>query len=240
MIVRMLPLVLALYASGAVSDQVVAWQAESPNQQVQLLELYTSQGCSSCPPADTWLLAMARSDPHFRTVVPVAFHVTYWNALGWPDEFAQVAFDARQRETARRANARVYTPGIFLSGEEWRQWRSGEPVPEGSPVGVLAFQGISGSSTQFRFSPKQPINSNVILHVAFLTKEATTRVRRGENRGRRLPEGYIVRTHRALNMRCEKTCEVEASLEPPEGTNILVAWVTDQHGTHLQATGAHF
>ena len=111
-------LLVPLVAAGA--DAV---RLESPGPRVSLLELYTSEGCSSCPPADRWVSKL-RDDPRlWHEVVPVAFHVDYWDYIGWPDRFASPAFGARQREYARtRHVSTVYTPGLVLAGEEWRSW----------------------------------------------------------------------------------------------------------------------
>lgn len=63
------------------------WSVESPPEQAYLLELFTSQGCSSCPPADAWLSRLKQDPELFKRVVPVAYHVTYWDYLGWKDPF---------------------------------------------------------------------------------------------------------------------------------------------------------
>ncbi len=93
-----LPL-FCLLASSALGAAPL--QFTSPETRVTLLELYTSEGCSSCPPADRWLSGL-RDDPRlWREVVPVAFHVDYWDAIGWPDRFASAAHSERQRTYAR-------------------------------------------------------------------------------------------------------------------------------------------
>jgi hypothetical protein len=89
--------------------------ATSGPARASLLELYTSEGCSSCPPADRWLSQM----PPRRDVVPLAFHVDYWDRLGWKDRFAQAAFSQRQRARNRGAGW-VYTPQVMLDGAERR------------------------------------------------------------------------------------------------------------------------
>src|SRR5262249_29700765 len=80
-------------------------------------ELYTSEGCSSCPPADRWLSGLAQRGISGDAAVLLAFHVDYWNGLGWPDRFSKAAFSARQREVAAYAsNGAVYTPQVVLDG----------------------------------------------------------------------------------------------------------------------------
>ena len=215
------------------------WQAQSPSHQVHLLELYTSQGCSSCPPADRWLLALAHEYPSFDTVIPLAFHVTYWDQLGWRDAFAQPAFDSRQRALARRENIGVYTPGMFLNGGEYRQWRYRASLPKTPEVGVLSFRGRDGGVTEFQFQPVASSPEHYLLHTAFLSRKASTEVSRGENRGRRLQEGHIVRSYRQFRMGCAPGCTLQTELAAPQGSNVLVAWVTDATGRNVQATGSY-
>lgn len=85
-----------------------------------LVELYTSQGCSSCPPADALLHELVR-DHQGTTIVPLVFHVDYWNALGWPDPFSDPRWTARQRDRAHATGATsLYTPQLLFDGEDHR------------------------------------------------------------------------------------------------------------------------
>src|SRR6266581_5068954 len=70
---------------------------ESGEARTMLVELFTSEGCSSCPPADAWISQLKESPDLWKKIVPVAFHVDYWNNLGWRDRFAKPEFTARQR-----------------------------------------------------------------------------------------------------------------------------------------------
>lgn len=89
-----------------------------------LVELYTSEGCSSCPPADSQLRTLRSQLPASAVVVPVGLHVTYWDGLGWHDPFAQPAFDARQRALLDQRRLRVaFTPQFFVNGDELRDWQ---------------------------------------------------------------------------------------------------------------------
>jgi hypothetical protein len=95
----------------------------SGNRQVTLLELYTSQGCSSCPPAERWLNEYVDAAELWTGIVPLAFHVDYWDYIGWEDVYASGEYGERQRSYARAGKARgVYTPGLFANGREWRGW----------------------------------------------------------------------------------------------------------------------
>jgi hypothetical protein len=90
-----------------------------------VLELYTSEGCSSCPPADQWISTLKG-----KNLVVQAFHVGYWDYIGWVDRFASPAHTNRQREIAARNNQRsIYTPQAVLNGQDWRNW-GGQPAPK--------------------------------------------------------------------------------------------------------------
>ncbi len=88
----------------------------STDKRVSVLELYTSEGCSSCPPADEWLSKLKQDDRLWSEIIPLAFHVDYWDYIGWQDPFANKRYSQRQRQYARDKNVRtVYTPGTLLN-----------------------------------------------------------------------------------------------------------------------------
>ena len=117
-------LALAAVAAGAwppplFAAPTAACRAESGTRAPLVVELYTSEGCSSCPPADRWLSTLkGRPD-----VLALAFHVNYWDHLGWPDRFASPEMTARQRDSARLAGIRsVSTPQVVVQGRDWTAW----------------------------------------------------------------------------------------------------------------------
>ena len=159
--------------------------------QVTLIELYTSEGCSSCPPADRWLSSL-RSAPNLWTgVVPVAFHVTYWDSLGWDDPFAKPAFTERQRRYAAAwGSDTVYTPGLVRNGREWRGWGRGAAAEPGRQSGILTVSTGAGGGLAVRFEPSEPFNGGTV-HAAWLGFDRTSKVLAGENRGRVLPHDFV-------------------------------------------------
>src|SRR5437763_12029180 len=112
---------------------------ESSETQTSLIELFTSEGCSSCPPAEKWLSAFKSNPDLWKKTVPVAFHVDYWNHLGWRDRFSKPEFTSRQRRYAAAwGGDSVYTPGFVVNGKEWRGWFGGNVTPiTSTKVGVL-------------------------------------------------------------------------------------------------------
>src|SRR5580698_1073863 len=103
---------------------------QSPPTQTALLELYTSEGCSSCPPAEDWLNRLKSSPGLWTDFVPLAFHVDYWDRLGWSDPWASTSFSDRQRSYTKlwRGHS-LYTPGFVLNGKEWRDWQEHRDGP---------------------------------------------------------------------------------------------------------------
>ncbi|MDX1513919.1 MAG: DUF1223 domain-containing protein [Gammaproteobacteria bacterium] len=182
---------LTFAASGVAADSV---SLDSGADRVHLLELFTSEGCSSCPPAEKWVNEL-KDDPRlWRRVVPVAFHVDYWDYIGWKDRFASPDYSERQREYARRRYIKsVYTPGLVLAGEEWRSWFFAPrlKLDRGAPVGPLRLE-VKDGVAQAEFAPAKAPTKAVELNVAILGFDLETQVRAGENRGRTLTHDFVV------------------------------------------------
>lgn len=212
--------------------------------QTTLLELYTSEGCSSCPPADRWLSQMTRAPYLWRQVVPVSFHVEYWNDLGWRDRFSLPRYSSRQRQYAHRHFAKsVYTPGFFANGREWRNWfylRNPGFNSQNRP-GVLTVSVNENTVTSY-FKPVKKLDSELILNLALLGFNLTTTVNAGENDGKRLRHDFVVlalHSYRGHEVRNIFTWEKTLSLTSRETKVTAIAcWISkDDDPTPLQATG---
>ena len=95
----------------------------SSEYKTPLIELYTSQGCSSCPPADKWLSSLKDEPKLFKEFIPMAFHVSYWDFLGWKDKFANIKNDIRQRQYSKIWNKNsLYTPQFIVNAKEYKRW----------------------------------------------------------------------------------------------------------------------
>ena len=166
---------------------------DSGTRQVTLLELYTSQGCSSCPPAERWINAYIDDEELWTEIVPLAFHVDYWDYLGWRDAYAKAEHAGRQRAYARAGRARtVYTPGFFANGREWRGWTFGlGPRRSDRQPGRLVAQIDAGRIAANYISDGKPLE----LHVALLGFGIESQVESGENRGRTLAQEVVVLRH---------------------------------------------
>lgn len=168
---------------------------QSPETQTSLVELYTSEGCSSCPPAETWLSGLKNSKGLWRDFVPIAFHVDYWDYLGWSDPWASKEFTLRQHAYASQWRSQsVYTPGLVLNGKEWREWSSGKGGPPGlgTRAGVLKITSADRQHWEVSFVPAGSASGDYEVHAALLANELTSDVKAGENRGRRLKHDFVV------------------------------------------------
>lgn len=112
----------------------------STGQQVNLVELYTSEGCSSCPPADRWLSKLTQKPGLWNEFIPLSLHVDYWDYIGWQDPFADKRYTQRQYNYYHSGNlSSVYTPGVLFNGQEWRSWRRDSwPEPLQNNAGQLS------------------------------------------------------------------------------------------------------
>jgi hypothetical protein len=179
-------------------------QVSSPAHSQALVELYTSQGCSSCPPADQWL---SKLDPGATPgVVPLALHVGYWDYIGWKDPYARREFNARQEWLAQlNRSASVYTPGVFLQAHETPRWRDsgsfGAAVrainakPAQAKID-LAVENQSADSLQVRAETSLSADAHARdarLFVALTESGLDTKVKAGENNGATLRNDYVAR-----------------------------------------------
>lgn len=180
---------------------------------VALLELYTSEGCSSCPPAERWFGTLGNDPGLWKTFVPVAFHVAYWDYLGWRDPYARTENAERQRAYADAWGARsVYTPGIVRAGREWRR----DDAPPGLPAdaGRLRVERTPGGEVVVCYLParRADLDRPLEASIALLGVGLNNTVRAGENAGRTLAHDFVALT------------QVHAPLRPdPENPGGLVA-----------------
>jgi hypothetical protein len=231
---------LILFISATVYFSAPAQAEEAIFQsgatRVHLFELFTSEGCSSCPPAEAWLTQLKRDNGLWRDFVPLAFHVDYWDHLGWRDRFAAKEWTARQQTYATRWNAgSVYTPGFVLDGRE-----SQARLPGGSKeiVGTLLLK-TNGDDARVIFKPAQ--NETRAYHVYFagLGFALTADVAAGENRGRKLSHDFVVLSLQHAPLPAD-AAEVKFKIDNsrPEKIGALAAWITEPgNPTPIQAVG---
>jgi len=196
---------LAVLAACTLAVPAMAWQcnADSQSRTTALVELYTSEGCSSCPRADRWLSTLGKPDAA-GSVVPLALHVDYWDYLGWRDPFARRSFSLRQRELAAQAQASfVYTPQVLLQGRDFRAWDSAafdeqlariNAQPAKAAIRLSLTQGrrdaLMVEARAYLAGAREA--PSAALYLASYENRLVSRVQEGENEGRTLTHDYVV------------------------------------------------
>jgi hypothetical protein len=166
--------------------------ATATGERHPLLELFTSEGCSSCPPAEAWLSAR-KTQLRAIGVVPLAFHVDYWDELGWPDPFAQASFTARQEQLARRDTGHLYTPELALDGHELRIADFDARVKARSGATAQLTLSVTGQSPLHVTARATNATVPVRVSVAVFEDGLSVAVKRGENAGKTLLHDCVVR-----------------------------------------------
>ncbi len=203
---KIVPLLITLVFTTAIAQADVV--ITSPDTRVSLLELYTSEGCSSCPPADKWVSKLKSHPDLWHSLVPVGFHVDYWNYIGWEDRFSSPEYSARQRRYARSKNLKtVYTPGFLLNGEEWRSFFGVRTLSTKTDkkVGQLRLK-ISDMELAAVFNPAEAMSDKtLILNVAVLGFDIKTDVKAGENNNKALKHDFTVLGYKSIPLYKDKS-----------------------------------
>ncbi|WP_291990485.1 thioredoxin family protein [Candidatus Accumulibacter sp. ACC007] len=196
--------VLCLAPSPAA--QAAGCAKQSPAHRVALVELYTSEGCSSCPPADQWLGELSQRFSA-EQLVALSLHVDYWDYIGWQDPFAQPAFAERQRWLARLAkSSTVYTPEVFTSMKELRAWHTPahfaervekiNRLPAAADIALQMRQaGDNAVDLEARFTLREGARAGRAAEAIVIIYENQLRsdIRAGENSGVTLQHDRVVR-----------------------------------------------
>ncbi len=225
--------------SFAQSNQCSVSSGETLNP---VIELYTSEGCSSCPPADKWASSLKGS----RAVVQ-AFHVGYWDYIGWVDRFAAPAYTNRQRDVAAKNNLRsIYTPQAVFNGKDWPSWGALPAGTEASRASILLRQ--SGPD-QFEASVT-PVSAAAQWSAYWTVTEHghNSKVLSGENKGEYLKHDFVVRqlvqagqykTNRAVDdadgLKAQKLSFRSIAATPGHPRQINLVVFDDKTGKPLQA-----
>jgi len=209
-----------------------------------MIELYTSEGCSSCPRAEAWLNDL-KDDPRlWKQIFRLSFHVDYWDRLGWPDRFADAKWTARQRRYGQLWSSRsIYTPGFAVNGREWRGFLSGEPLPSitSTDPGVLSLSSTNRKNWEINFRPTASM-AGLQANIALLGFNRSTAVARGENRGRNLKHDFVVLNLNSARLRKEKNghrASIEIASRNTEGGRLaVVTWLSRlRDPSPIQVTG---
>ena len=195
----------ALVLSGAAHAADPPCSTYSGPHTTALVELYTSEGCDTCPPADHWLSSLFAQGFRPDQVVPLALHVDYWDYMGWKDPFAKGEFSIRQRKLAQmKRPVIVYTPQVLVQGQDFRRWASGAFTEEVARINsraarariALTIRAVEPKAVHAElvaqlFDPAE--QKNAAVYLAAYENKLASEVSAGENRGRRLEHDFVVR-----------------------------------------------
>lgn len=205
----------------------------SSEQRPIMLELYTSQGCSSCPPAEKWMNKLTTDPRLWKTLIPINFHVDYWDYLGWPDPFANNAFSKRQRLYRQLGYTEyVATPGFIVDGKGWNGWFSRYPIPNKQQVspGKLIVD-LTDMSADINYKPTEQTNNPVNVNIAVLGFNQKTVIKSGENRGQILNHDFVVLKHSSKKIQL-KQLNYKTQLALPDTSEFnskkraVVVWIS--------------
>ena len=237
---------LVLLCSGSIFAAEIA---RSGPLKVSLLEVYSSEGCSSCPPADKWLGNLATSSRLWKEFVPVVFHVDYWDKLGWIDKFARRDFSQRQYDYSDLWGGRstVYTPGFVLDGLEWRgRWSTENfPSPPKKEAGVLTVEDLGEHLFHISFSKKNNYVPTYKLHAVLLGFEVKSFINKGENAGGHLEHHFLVLDDQIVPLKAvggldEYVANVMLESSVPSKRRAVAVWVEEGgEPTPIQAAGGY-
>jgi hypothetical protein len=236
-----LPIILLIvtWLAGAPVQAATSCRAASDAGTRPLIELYTSEGCDSCPPADRWLSAQFDAAGERERAIALAFHVDYWDRLGWTDRFASAAYTERQHEAMRANGATfVYTPQVLVQGHDVAEWRAGaaaaiDTASRKPPRATIALDATPGEhAVVVRVEARVPDAAqarDARLFVAYADSGLVSDVKAGENRGVRLTHDHVVRALHLLEPapgdgRWQASATVQKPAEPG-GHPMLVAFV---------------
>lgn len=230
---------------------LAACEARSGSKTAALVELYTSEGCSSCPPADQQLRRLRQALDPAAEVVPLALHVGYWDYIGWKDPYAQAPFGERQSWLVRSNQRKtVYTPQVFVSGAELRSWpgalrtrvRQLNALPAAAAVRVQASSAPNGALVLSAEATARP--GAAALYLALAESGLVSKVTRGENSGVTLSHDHVVREWIGPVRLVGGAARVQREIALPATWSRarleVVAFVQDERtGEVLQAVSAH-
>ena len=239
---------ITMLGSTVLFNVLSAKDFSSKSEATDVLELYTSEGCSSCPPAEHWLNALKDKPELFTDVIPMAFHVDYWDYIGWKDRFAKPSYSARQRSYVHSGRvSQSYTPQLVANSAEWAKWHRGQRVwsPNKKNVGVLkASVPDNAGKVLVKFDPTSKAKSgNYVLNVAVLGMGLSSKVKAGENRGETLDHEFVVLNHQQQTVASSPNQWVAAMPQIPQSgqkQSAVVVWLSEVGSQQvIQATGGY-
>jgi hypothetical protein len=204
-------------------------------QNIVVMELFTSQGCSSCPPADALLAEYASA--HDMRIIPISFHVDYWNRLGWTDPFSSSAYSARQKWYSQYLPEHgVFTPQLVVNGKSETVGNNRNAVKnlvrkelQLKQVGTITIEGMSmgKNALSFRYKAFNILHEG-LLNIALIQKQATTNIKAGENEGVTITNHNIVRSFSTQPLSGDGEARIDLPVAFKASDYALVVFVQDK------------
>lgn len=218
---------------------------KSPETKVILIELYTSEGCSSCPRADIWLNKLKNNKDLFKTFVPLAFHITYWDFLGWKDSFAKKEFDLRQKNYSTNVWKKnsVYTPQFIIDSKEYKEWFYSKKFPKIKKeyAGILEAD-LEKDEINISYLNKQMNKDiNINVNILILENNLSIFVKKGENKNKQLEHNFVVRKFYKFNAdivngKFNHTYKIRINNRK---NKILIVFLENKKSIQIQALGSY-
>ena len=227
------------FAGNTSADEILLQTGDTQNS---IIELYTSQGCSSCPPAEHLLNSYKQKTNVWRQYIPMAFHVDYWDYIGWKDQFAKPAYGKRQRQYANlQRRTTVYTPAFFVNGKSWRPGLFSKKLPEQTKKTGKLKLAVNKKTISASFVPLNTIKQPLHLNLALLGMGYKTNIKAGENAGRLSRHEFVVLKHlKYIDNKKRWKIAWPYGTETPAAQYALAAWVSAvDDPTPIQATGSY-
>lgn len=219
---------LIIIVAASVLGSMHAYAQHNP----VIVELFTSQGCSSCPSADANLTAILEKAAHDgNPVIGLSFHVDYWNYIGWKDPYSNKAFTARQRAYAEVMNlSSVYTPQMVINGayeligSDRRQSADAiTKAAEQKPVYQIQITNYERKDGVVRFHyVLDKASQGELINIAIVERSVENYVPRGENTGRKLHHDNVVRTFITQALKQESDVEIEIAELNTENASLIL------------------
>jgi len=220
---------------------------DSGDRQTAVVELYTSEGCSSCPRADRWLEKLVTTPQQDLDLLALAFHVDYWDYLGWKDRFSNADYTRRQRVLGANNQQRtIYTPEFFVNGKEARgsaNILNKIQQTNQQPASITLRLTVSREQSELVVAVQTPseLDNGEPIHHRYLVYEnkLSTDVKRGENSGKVLHHEQVVRyMSPAQSLRTENQHRI--AIDPAwQAENVGVAVLVTSVGAHRYLQAVH-
>lgn len=211
-----------------------------PIKPFAVVELFTSEGCSSCPPADRLLSQLVdEAEKNDLNIFALSFHVSYWNYLGWKDPFSDERFNYRQNKYSKTLKSRTYTPQMVVNGSAElvgsQKHLAEETIASAlrNTQAIVRLSGVSVRTTDERLyfeAGAKGITENKVLHIAIVEKNLTVEVNRGENRGRKLHHDNVVRVFKSIDVGNGSIKKTSITLPPDlkKAESSVIFFIQDQ------------